>query len=230
MSKDEVRAYLARRIPVRLVEMQMEAKWALGVPVNRGFHPPPDWVRKLIRQNIGVTSAKTKMTQEEALIAIAKISGAGSAMAQGARLLFTDTESSHEVGDQAEKRFKNAIGKVMQPAIEQMEDAFAKLPPEIYKGNAERFAAYTEAQAEIAKEMAAEAKDEGIDDTATEDVQHFIWIFWLEANTATSVHGLFSWMTDMRFIHCSEKLLEKICGQIGFRASKRGRKKRIPKN
>ena len=226
MSKKDVQAYLARRGPVRAVEMGEEAQWALGLPVRSDFNPPPDWVRNLIRQKHGVTDEITKVTEEEVLIAVAQISGVGSAMAQGARLLFTETETDSE----AEREFKIAVGNAMQPAIEGMETAFAKLPPNIYKGNTERFAAFAGGQAYIAKEMAAEARDEGSIDTVTDELRSFLWLFWPEAKTATSVHALFEWLMVMKVIHCSEKLLEKVCRDIGYHASKRRRKKRIPTN
>lgn len=229
MSKEEVRSYLARRAPIRFVQMMPEAQWAFGLATSSDFCAPPDWVRKLIREIFGATEKPPKMGKEDFLRALAQLTGAGAAWAQGARLLLIDAESQDEKCSKEEKEFNAAMGKVFQPAIENFEMSFEKMPSELYKGNADTFEAYTGAQAEIAKEIAAQARGES-SDSLTDDVQHFLWLFWLEANTATSVRGLFNWMEGLGLVHCSEKLLEKICRQIGFRASKRGRKKRIPTN
>ena len=231
MSKEELRAYLARRGPERIAELGNEAQWALGLTISPTFHPPPEWVRKLIREIYGANGAKRKLTEAEALVVVARVAGASSALAHGARLLFAESKSGDEDGGSAsEKQFKSSVRAAIQPAIENVESALTKLSPDIYKGNPDTFAAYTDAQAKVANEMAAESRDELPVDSLTEEVQHFLWTFWPEANTANSVHALYEWMMSMRIIHCSEKLLEKICGQIGFRASKRGRRKRIPTN
>jgi len=228
-ARDEAVVLILERLPRRMPEMGPELKWAMtGEKLPRDQTPPP-WVRKAIQILAGPQPKRPSPTQIS-LPDLASFMGAAAGTAKGARMLLTypvDTaDLNPEIGPKMVE-FQKRMAAVALPFIEQTEEAFRKVPEEKFQPTPESMIAFNRAKSE-AVERSAKVSDEV--DTATTELLGFLWMFWRESKAATSVENLHDWLTGLGFISASQKLFEKVCRKIGYKASNRGRKRkrRIP--
>ena len=229
LTKDEKIAVIQRGM-ARLPAMGLEAQWAFGRPVPGDFVPPPDWVRRAAMMTFGVDPDKGPSGQSDPLESF-KALGALFGMAEGAEIVFRPDKTAeadlHSTTFNAEK-LKKGIREAASPHLTQFDENAPLVRRAIREGTADQYAAFTVGQSDTAREMAAEEKEPGSTTDMTHSLVVFLWMFWPELPLAGSVRQLHQWITDLDYLHCSEELVEKVCGKIGLRLSKRGRPKGIP--
>lgn len=227
--REEALALILVRLPKRIPEMGPELMWATaGGKLPRGQTPPP-WVRKAIQILFRPDPDRTKPKQIS-LTDLASFMGLASGMAKGARMLLTHPVDTAGLNPELRPKmveFQKRMAAATMPFVERTEEAFRVVPEETFQPTPESMIAFDKAKSE-AVECSAKVSDE--EETVTTELLGFLWMFWREAKAATSVANLHDWLTGLGFISASQKLFEKVCRKIGYKASNRGRKRtrRIP--
>ena len=203
-----------------------EAQWAFGFGTLPENATPPEWVRRTIRCFYGhpPVAPKTlpKLTPEQLIHAL----GLAKGMAAGARVWTTQPLDNSGIRPEHVPKvdeIKSKISAILQPQAQKIDETLSKIPPEVFEKTFGTLAAYSKGQSE-AVEFYASAEES----SASEELLWFLWMLWPEVQPANSVRELHRWIEHLGLVTCSLKLVEKVCGKIGFRPSSRGRKKRIP--
>jgi hypothetical protein len=225
-SKEETKSLLLDLMPKRFGSMAIEAQWALGFPVPENFVTPPDWVKNVILDFNGIPRVKpdkpTQLTSE----VISSLVGMSTGLAEAGTLFFAQEMARASSQSQSDTLIRELISRVDGPLKEQvgkLEAAISSLPPTSHKATVKDLAAYSSARSEA---IASVASDE--DATITKELTYWFWVLWPQVSTATSIPKVHQWITGTGLIHCSDKLVEKVCRELGFRATRKKRKKRIP--
>lgn len=229
--KEEALRLLVSVGPSRAASLGDEMKWALGAPVCSSFTKPPTWVRSLILCLLGVDEKHLKQSGQLSQEYFAKLAGAAQAMIEGVGIAISQPPDVSDIKEQyrpAALEFEKNLARAIQPTIDEGNLALGKIPEDAFKKSPSDFAAFTKGQSEGAEFIAKCADENEPDQSVTVQLYGFLWIFWPQVQTAKSVRELHDWITRLRYAQCSLKLIEKICAQIEFRPSARGRKKRIP--
>ncbi len=225
--KSEVLALITERLPLRMTEVGEEISWAFGISPYSRKPEPPEWVRRTIRCFLGAPAVAPKDQPPPKLEDLVAALGMAKGMAAGGRVWANeplDTTGIREDLQPAAVELKQKVLRVIQPQIQKVDDAVAKIPSTVIEKNHETLAAFTRGQSE-GVEAISEQEDEG---TITQQLLWFLWMFWPEIQTAKNVRELHEWIGHVGLVQCSMKLVEKVCGRVGLRPSQRGRKKRIP--
>ena len=223
----ETLTLLRERIPDRLMQLPAEVMWAFRLMQWEGQGEPPEWVRRNIRCLFGQPAIEPKEARMMTMDDFVKLMGFAKGMGDGARIWsaeLPDVSGMREDMVPFAIDLKRRVAAAIQPEIQKIHDVFASFPTGVFDKNVATFAAFTSAQNDGVEVMANEDEET----TVTQELHWFLWVLWPEAQTARSVRDFHEWLSHLGLIHCSPKLLEKICSKIGYRPSKRGRKNRIP--
>lgn len=225
LRREEAEKLLLGRLPLRLPSLQREFEWACGAPMAPGLTVPPPWVRYAIRRIWGITDEKAhskKFTREE--VASAFGFAHGLLPASLAALNQPIEESDPKLAAKLE-RFRKSTVNTTSPQWEGLSKVLAAVPDSRFHGSLEEVAAFHRGQ-QAASEFVVTASDRSSEnESLTDELLWFLWLFWPEVETAKSIAEIHQWLSRLRFVACSQKLLEKICTQIGLRPSARGRKR-----
>lgn len=206
---------VSSRVLERLVGFESELAWASGHGPLPDGKARPEWFRKLMLR-LAETSALDWVFRLQAKAAISprdlgELTGCFEAFAAA---LAQPSEAS--LKEEAEtpilKTFREAMLKVSSPRLEQLSAWLPKLPVAKTGEPAQQIASFYSGAASGAQKV------ETATTTTTEDLLYWMWLFWPEVSTAKSREELHRWLTEMRFVSCSFKLVEKICREIGFRS------------
>jgi hypothetical protein len=214
---------ITERMPQRMAWMGNEASWAVGLRKLPRGHTPPLWVRRLICDLFDVPHARARPLKKITSVEVADLMGCLFGLVTGARVLFEHPIDTSEVRDDLKPvmvDFQKRMGDVARPQLELAGGALAQVSTKLYRNTPETETAFHAAQSNTINEVFSH-KEEPV----TDEVCFFLWCFWPEAKTATSVRELHEWLERLKIIHCGTKNFEKICRRIGFRGSARGRKK-----
>lgn len=222
----EAERLIFERIPHRLPQLLPEFAWACGARIAQGLPTPPPWVRYAIRRVWGIPDKKAhagSFTPEQ----IAELFGLARGLipASQAALKQPIDDDDPELAGKLERFRKEAVG-VTTPQWKGLRKALAAFPESKFHGSIQEVVAFHRGQHIAAEFVAAASDHKAENDSLTEELLWFLWLFWPEVETAKSIAELHQWLSRLRFVACSQKLLEKICTQIGLRPSARGRKRR----
>jgi len=196
----------------RLAAFESELAWAKSGSSCLNGEARPEWFRNLvlcltktgaIRWAIDL-EAKGPLSAED----LGELTGRLQAYAfvLGA----DDDGSATETESPSLKAFREGILKTAEPGFEKVLASLPKLP--LQKGGEP-----SERLAEVYRGAARGVHKVNTDDsTTTDDLLYWMWLFWQEVSTARSREVLHRWITEMGFVSCSFKLVEKVCREIGF--------------
>ncbi len=223
---EETKGLLLDVMPKRFGPMALEVQWAIGLPVPQDFVPPPEWVKNVILDFCGISKVKPEQRTQLRSEYISSLIGTSTGIADASMLYFEqekNSASSQAESDILIRKFASRVDAPLKELVEKLETAVSSLPPNSYKSTVKDLAVYTTARSEAIAAVACE--DEG---TISQKLKYWLWVFWPQTATASSVPKLYQWITGLGLIMCSDKLVEKICREIGFRATRMKPKKRIP--
>jgi hypothetical protein len=216
----------ANRVPA----LGAEFGWACGMPMPKELPSPPEWVRKAIFGFGGLSgkeSSSRTITREDVAHLIGMLRGLHSA---GEIALKSPIKMSG-ASDAATKRaaaLQQVLATALRPTWATAKRIQETIPEERYKQTLGEVSAAHRGQKEASDFVCEAVNLDSRSDSITDEILFFLWVCWPEVETAKSVAELHNWMTRIQYVSCSPKTLEKICTKIGFRKTKRGRKKRIP--
>jgi hypothetical protein len=224
------RSLLLDVMSTRLKAMGPELLWALGAPQDDDFVTPPDWIKNLLLMEWQKATDGPEKSAPNTSHTIATLIGLGTGMADAARVFLAEEKEKIEANPlelTQGREFLERLSGPINSQIDNMAGLVTKFPNRAYKSKVADLAALSAAHS-LGTAAVADAASEDSDSTITDELKFLFWIFWREIATATSVQKVHHWISSMGFIQCSPKLVEKLCREIGFRGSSRGRKKRIP--
>ncbi len=213
-------------MPRRFGPMALEAQWAIGLPVPQDFVLPPQWVKNVILDFYGISRVKPEQPMQLTSELISSLIGMSTGIADASMLYFEQEKkraNSKAASDILIREFALRVDAPLKEQVEKMDAAVSSLPPNSYKSTVKDLAAYTAARSEAIAAVACE--DEG---TISHELKYWLWVFWPQATTASSVPKLYQWIASLALVKCSDKLVEKICREIGFRVNRKNPKTRIP--
>ena len=227
-AKPETVRIVTQRMPERLLHLPAEAEWAIGTGKLPDDAVPPEWVRALILNIFGFRVSAEKPSTPISKDTLLQLLGLAKGFSTGAQVWTTEPVDLSGIRQDlvplaADLKQKCNLAAV--PQIEKLEAAIAQLGAQTKPDTVANTAKYYAAQSEGVK---AFATAESEDDTVTNQLCWTLWILWPEVSTSTSVKHLHEWLTELDLVACGPKLVEKVCGKIGLRPSRRGRGKRIP--
>ena len=195
-----------------------------------GLPSPPQWVRKAILCLWGVSGNRTAsrpITSEDIAHLMGMLRGLQSAGEIALRTPLSMAGASRTAAKKA-AQLQQQIATALQPTWDTAKRIHEAIPEERYKQTLSEISAAHSGQKEASDFVCEAVKLDSPSESITDEILFFLWVCWPEVETAKSVAELHGWLTRIQYVFCSQKLLEKICTKIGFRKTKRGRKKRIP--
>jgi len=217
----------------RLPVMGTEAQWAFGVRLKTDFVEPPSWVSRVILMRFDIDPDKRGLNGKIDPLTASRILGSFYGLAEGAAIVLSAKKAAPTNPNAVqvnEEMLRKAVGNAAKPHLEIFDERAESVRRGLRGGTAEQYAAFAAGQNEVAQAIAAEEKEPGCMIDMTHGLLDFLWMFWPEIPPTGSVRRLHKWITDLGYLHCSEKLVEKVCRRAELRLSELGAEKRPPTN
>jgi len=222
---EEAKRLIATKVPERMRSMPLEVAWASGARLPASWVPPPPWVRNVIKRALQNPRLGELLAMPNSP---AMVFGSAAGIVEASELAMDSSANSATPNNGLEALFTQRMAAEMRPHWEGVRALLEAVPKKEYQKNVEDLTAYHKGQHQSSEFVQRAAAGEE-QDTNTDEVLFWLWILWPQVNTASSALEVYRWMIEsMELLSCGQKNFEKICTDVGFRRSRRGRKKRIP--
>lgn len=229
----EQKVAVIERGMARLPVMAVEVQWAFGVQFPADLVAPPIWVRRVILLTFNINPDAHVSNESADPVKVSKVLGSLFGFAEGAAIVFRPDKTVPNAQDKAElneEHFKKGVSDAAMPHLAKWDEQAAAVRHYIRQGTTEQYSAFMAGQSEAAKFISDEENEPGSTTNMTHELLTFLWTFWPEIPLTGSVHNLHQWITELGYLHCSEKLVEKVCRRAELRLSELGAEKRPPTN
>ncbi|MFT3782457.1 MAG: hypothetical protein QM790_10625 [Nibricoccus sp.] len=227
-TKEDRRAIAKRLLIDRLSERSkvtgFEFMWSVGLKMPAGFKKPPRWVRGAISYmvNSGSLSFLNELRDPANVLrpeGFGRVLGmtvlAKAYFEAPPKGLYDEAPAVRESVQELHSKLASVLG----PEIEKATTAIPKVAAAIDLKSPTGLHQYIKGQERGARYV---MEDQPKDD-ATTDICFLFWIFWPELTTSRTRVEAHEWLKEMKFVSCSFKQFEKVCGMIGFQPAKQGR-------
>ncbi|HEY0863806.1 MAG TPA: hypothetical protein VGD97_06845 [Lacunisphaera sp.] len=229
LTKEQKIAVIQRGM-ARLPAMGEEAKWAFGASVRPDFGVPPPWVRRVVLLSFDVDPDAPITNEPTDSLKLSKMLGSMVGLGEAASIVLRPDAKAKVCSSDAldEEKLKQSMAAAAQPHLAKFTEQSGPVRQAFVQRSADHYAAFTAGQSDAAQAIAAEVNEPGSTSDMTQDLLMFLWMFWPEIPLSGSVRLLHQWITDLNYLHCSEKLVGKICRKAELRLSDLGAEKRSP--
>lgn len=213
------------RVRERLPTFEAELLWASGDAPPPDKKRRPEWLKCVVRHLAkvyglaGLVAGQTTITPN----ALGQLAG----LATAADLILNQPSAevlAEESSSPPIKELRRVVAKATAKPGKIVRRLLTKMPVRGSTDAADNVTRYLQGTVEGMQRANTDTA------TLTDELCFWLWLFWPEADTAKTRKDLHQWLTDMKFVSCSFKLVEKVCRQIGFRSKASRTKKKQPTN
>lgn len=215
------------QLEVRHRHMLVEASMALGKPAPRRYEPPPTWVLAAVRV-VFIGEAKLPAPPQLTAKDFFRLLGSIIGMSKQWEAVLTaplpeeqELEKRFPVMTDARLRIRGLTAGAFRTTkkLARTLDRLS-LRPEWRR-------AFYRGLDEGAGEIVGPDDTLNIESKIRTDICYFIWIYWPQVRLLGSARELHDFLRSFRQDDVSEKNLERVCREIGYRAKGRGRPKNL---